>query len=350
MPGEFDMDAGLASMSEGLFEGSGDALDGDTPAGDDNDDLGLGSEGEQGGAPDEGAAPAEKPAATPSASPALGPDGKPVVAPTPAPGPDALPKTWKQDPEILAKWATTDPAIKAEIQRREEAMFQGIEGYKADAADGKVFQQVFKPYENILKHYGVNPVSLTQGLLKAHHDLSLGTADQKVALFRQLAADYGVDVAQVAAEAPYEAPEVKALRLENQRLQSLHQQNSQQVVRATEATLNAQLDAFEADPKNVHFKTVGHDMVPFIKAGDSLEVAYHKALWVNPTTRAIEQARQTAEATAKAAKDEADRVAKAKAATGANVKASAKSGSATAPLGSMDDTMRDTLREIKARG
>lgn len=360
MEGEFDMAAGLAEISDSLFD-SGDLGGGSSSEGGANDDLDLGESGDK--SPGNGrqqadtASVAGKPAAVGNPNgdtggkPAVGnPADAPPVGGTPAPGPLDLPKTWKQDEAIKAAWAGVDPVIKAEVARREEAMFKGLETYKSDAEDGRVFQKVFEPYEQAFRANNVNPVALTQGLLQSHYALSYGSSEQKVAMFRHLAEAYGVDLQVASAEQPYVDPEVQRLRRENQALQSQQRRAQEESAANLHSTMETQLKTFEADPKNVHFLEVIDQMIPLIQTGDSLEEAYQKAIWVNPKTRALEVARLNKEDASRKAQEEKDRVAAARRATSVNVKTSAKSGSATAPVGSMDDTMAETLAEIRGRG
>lgn len=111
-----------------------------------------------------------------------------------------------------------------------------------------------------------------------------------------------------------------------------------------------EIETFAADPANPHFEEVSNDMVTLLQGGvcKTLPEAYEKAVWANPVTRAKEIARQQAEATRKAQETEAAKVAAARKATAANVRTSAKSGSATAPLGSIDDTLNETLAKIRS--
>ena len=44
------------------------------------------------------------------------------------------PKTWR--PEAAAKFATLPPEVQQEVLKREEDIFKGLEGYKADASIG----------------------------------------------------------------------------------------------------------------------------------------------------------------------------------------------------------------------
>ena len=230
-------------------------------------------------------------------------------------------------------------------------MFRGIEGYKQDANLGKTFHNIVAPYMPLLTHFKVDAAQLIPNLLEAHKTLSLGTADQKLAYFRQLASDYGIPLEQAAAEAPYIDPEVRRLQQENQRLQSERQREHQQASEHARSSAASVLDAFIADPKNIYFDEVGNDIAALLQGGvcKTLQEAYDKAVWANPVTRAKEVTRTTAE---KAAKDSAEAAARAEAArkaTAANVRGSAKNASGTAALGSMDDTITSQLRAIRAR-
>lgn len=328
--------SGLAEISESLFE-SGE-IEKEEPA-------------KEPPAPVQAPTPAAPaPAPTPAPAPVTDPAAKPSdpAASNIAPAPGAYPKTWRQTPELQAKWATLDPDLKAEVARREDDMYKGLDQYKADASIGKSIKQITAPYDHILRHHNINPLQQIQGLMKAHHDLAMGTPEMRVAMFRQLAADYNVDLTAAATEAPWEDPQVKALRLENQRLQSEQQRITNESRQSTTKVLEQQLDGFFARFPDA--KELGLDMVPFVNQGFTLEEAREKAMWVNPVTRAKLLERQQADAAEASRKAEADRVAAARAATSANVKTSSRSGTATGPTGSMEDTMMETLQAIKARG
>ena len=72
-------------------------------------------------------------------------------------------------------------------------------------------------------------------------------------------------------------------------------------------------------------------------------------MWLNPTTRAAELARVTAEKEAAAKKELEEKLKADSKALSVNVKTNAKRGSGTAPVGSMDDTLNETLTSIRSR-
>ena len=296
------------------------------------------------------------PAAEPAAAEAKPEEGMQPTAEAKPAAVDEAPKTWRK--EASATWAALPSEAKAEILKREADIFAGIESYKVDATFGKSVKQVVAPYENILRQNNMDPVQTINGLLNSHYALATGTREQKENLFRLLAKDYQIDIAslipsgQQAGEPPYIDPAVADLRQKLAGVESELTQARQARLNESKANISKQVASFAEDPKNIYFNELSEDMASLVQRGiaGTLQEAYEKAIWLNPVTRAKEASRiATEQATAAQAAAKA-KVATAKAATAANVKTSAKSGSATAPLGTLDDTLASALAEIKSRG
>lgn len=250
--------------------------------------------------------------------------------------------------------------MQQEVLKREEDMFKGIEGYKADATLGKNFSQVLAPYQQLFAQTRQDPAQLTSQLFAAHAQLSLGSPEQKLATVRQIADMYGVQLAAAApdGEEPYADPQVKALQQQLAAVQSQMSAQAQQQARIAAAedarvreTLSREIDTFAADPANQYFNDVANDIAQLLQSGvaKDLKDAYERAIWLNPVTRAKELDRQTAEKTAKAQDEARKKAESAAAATAANVRTKAKHASGTAPGGSIDDTLKQTLATIQSR-
>lgn len=345
MPGDFDFEAAGAAISADLgfsSEGDDDGLGFlDSP-----DDTGTGE------LADTPPAPAPSPT---SAVPAVG-SPAPAPAGTPAPAPAAQltepPKTWRK--EAAAEWSALSPTIKAEIAKREQDIFQGLEAYKSDATFGRTFQQALQPYLPTLRQYNLDPIAQVSGLMQAHFNLATGTPEAKLATFQRLAKDYGIPLeglTQAPEDQLYVDPAVKALRSELDSVKSNLTAAQQVAAREAEAKLVKDIEAFAADPKNPHFKDVAHDMIRLLetRAATTLQAAYEQAIWTNPAVRAKEISRQQAEAASAAAAAEAAKAEAARKAVGANVKPKPKSAGAATPLGSIDDTLAETLAAIRSR-
>lgn len=327
---DFDMGSALAQMSEGLgFEPEVKAAEVDD-----------GLDALVDGGVDATAAEAGTITETPAG-------GEPAPVAEPA---ASVPKTWRK--EAAEQWATLPPAVKAEVLKREEDMFRGLEAYKADAAIGRSMKSVLDPYAPILQQYNIDPAQQVASLMQAHHTLALGTPQQKAELFQQLAADYGVNLGELASAAPvFVDPAVQALQSQVQLLQSTLTARERAEQQTRMATITSEIEAFAANPAHAHFDTVANDIAALLKSGTAktLAEAYEKAVWANPMTRQKEIARQQTEAVEKQRAQTAERAQAAKRASAAVVHAKPRSVSGTAPAGSMEDTMRETLAAINAR-
>ena len=336
-----DNSAALAEISQGL--GFNADSNEDTDAGD-GEAQGNGSGSDEAAAP-RAAAPANE----------TDPQSPEAVAASAAASSTPPPKTWR--PEAAAEFAKLPPVVQQEVLKREEDMFRGLEQYREAAGFGQTIHKTLQPYLPILQQYRIDPVQQIAGLMQSHHTLALGTPDQKVGLMLRLVKDYGVDLGMLTQmadpnNAPYTDPAVQSLTQTVQTLQSeLARQNAQRATE-TRAKLSSQIDAFAKDGKNVYFAEVANDMANLIERGvcSTLEEAYEKAVWTNPSTRQREATRIADERLDVERKAAAAKAASARKALGANVRSSAKSGSATAPVGSIDDTLRETMEAIKARG
>lgn len=344
MPGEnhedFNLETAVSDIGDSLgFGGDSDA--------DDSLDVSVDVAGSEPGQPATGELAAGAEAET-------GVGGAEETAPAANNVSLAPPRTWRQ--EAAAEWANLPPTVQAEIAKREEDIFKGIEGYKADAAFGKSVQGALAPFENVMKQYNIDPIRQVGEMMNAHYTLALGTEEQKLSLVRQIVADYGIDVTkafggELTAETPYVDPEVLALRKELASVKSVTSTIQQERLTQQRQSIESEVAQFAADKSNVYFNDVVKDMAQLIQTNQAASVkdAYEKAIWLNPAVRAKEIARQQAELSAKAVKEAEAKAAAAKKASSVNVRSSAKSGSAAAPLGSMDDTLAETLAAINAR-
>lgn len=264
------------------------------------------------------------------------------------PPPTGAPKTWRK--EALAAWDTLPQIVKDEVAKREDDMFKGIETYKEKANIGDNFFRTVAPHMAYLQQAGVNPYEEVHGLLEYGRVMRFGTQQEKMGLLSTIAQEYGIDLLDLAEQTPalpYVDPAIKALQTEINALKSGRQQESSQREVEVRNGVQAQIDAFKADPKHEHFSVLEPEITAFIANGvcKTLEEAYDKALWANPLTRAKEQTRTAAEL--KAQSDA--RIEAAKKAKSANLQTNARPGSATAPQGSMDDTIAETLANIRSR-
>lgn len=346
----FDMESAVESVGAGL------GLEDESPVSVDSTDLPPSEEEShsQEDSADDVATPSENSGEAPEGEDEG--DGQEEKLTDPAPSPEEVlqpPRTWRA--EAAAEFSKLPPVVQQEILKREEDIFKGIEGYKADAAFGNQLKSVMTPYLPILKQYNIAPEAQIQSLMQANHTLAFGTPEAKVQLLRNIARDYQIDLSglgEASFDEDFSDPAVKALQSELQSIKSQLQQSQQSQVEARKAEIEQTVNAFAADPANRYFEEVSEDIAKLLSTGaeTDLKAAYDKAVWMNPAVRAKELARQQAEKQEAERKLQKEKAEAARKASAANVRTRAKSGSATAPTGSMDDTLAEALTAIKARG
>jgi len=301
-----------------------------------------------------GAAPAAEPPEAETAAPDAAADeaadtdtpvAKPATDPTAAaPTVRAAPKSWAKETHEV--WSKLDPAAQDQIELREKQILDGLDQYKTEAHFGKAMRDVLSPYKPILAAQGIDEPQAVQYLMNAHYKLTQGTKEQRIAAYQKLGQDLRLTEAAPASNLP---PEVQQLQ---ERLNSIESGLTarQQAELAEVRSRSAQeVNAFASDPAHQYFDEVADDIVAMIQAGHPLKEAYEKAVWANPVTRQKEIARLQTESD-KALKEKAKHEAEAaRKASSANVRGRDTRRAPTEPKGTMDDTLHETLEEIRNR-
>lgn len=305
----------------------------------------------------------ETPAETPSATRSRGPDGKfakaeaaqaqvvetpPVAAQASAY--DAFPSSWKRDHE--ANWKALPPAIREEIHRREQNFLDGVKQYREPAAFGTAIGQELLPHVDSFRRLGTTPQAVVRDVMQTWSAFTNGNEGQKADALLQIARQYGIDIAalQQRATAPHAVePDVAALAPLRQELAEIRGSivaREQQQAQIEAETAERDIVAFKADAAHPHFETVRGEMSRLFatRQATTLQDAYDKAVWMVPAAREALLAEQDAARR----KREADEATAARKAAAANV---VRRGTppATAKPGSMEDTIRETLRSIRSQ-
>lgn len=196
------------------------------------------------------------------------------------------PSSWKKDYE--AHWSSLDPSLQDYLQQREADYAKGVSTYKNQWDMAAPLVQAIEPFRPILEQHNVDPSTWISNLGRAHSTLALGTPEQKMQMFYQLANDYGVPIGEMTGQGSDPQFSMLAQKLnaiENQwsSFQNQQQQTEQQV-------LQSEIQSFkEANP---HFDDVRDTMAGLLQAGmaDDLQSAYEKAIRFNDDVFAKVQA------------------------------------------------------------
>lgn len=254
------------------------------------------------------------------------------------------PKSWAT--EQHERWAKIDPDTQQYIELREKQFADGIHQYRTDADYGKTLRSALAPYEQVIKAAGLEAPQAVTYLMNAHYRLTQGTPEQRMAAYQKLGADLGLAKVAPGQELP---PELKQLTERLTGIESALTERQQAEYQQTLTRVSQEVEQFASDDKHPYFDECADDIALYIKAGATLQDAYDKAVWANPVTRAKETARVKTE-TEQALRGQAEKdIAQARKAAGGNVRPAETPKAPTEPKGSMDDTMRDTLKKIRAR-
>jgi hypothetical protein len=284
-------------------------------------------------------------AVEPMEEPASPVEGEPVSTPR---GP-VPPSTWRK--EAVDGWDTLPLKVREEVLKREEDFFKGIEIYKEDAQVGKGFKSLLQPYMPILEQHGVDPVRQVDTLLRAHIALSTAPLESRVEMFHHLANEYGIDASNLDMMQGID-PGISSLQQELKELKSKLVERENQEIGVKRATLQSELETFANDPNNPYFEEVASDIAALLrsKVATNLPDAYSKAVWANPATRAKEQARIQTSQQLEAKRLAQEKAKQAQLASAATLHTRNKTASARGTtIGTMDDTLAETMRAIKAR-
>lgn len=271
-----------------------------------------------------------------------------------APPAKTAPKAWKK--EMHDHFSKLAPEVQDYVLEREAQVEQGFLSNKEAVDYGKALKDAIGPYQPLLDAQGVKDhASAVRYLLNAHHQLSTAPEETRLGLFARLMQSYKIDPAklQAALQADPSRPQPTQAEIElrerMERLERERQAETNARYEAVKADVAKEVAAFAADPKNVYFKDVEGQIALLLQDPSiTLEKAYEMAVYANPVTRAKELARISEETAAKAKKEAEEAAAAAEKARSTRIRSTRERASPD-PLGSMDDTMRETLEKIKSR-
>lgn len=284
-------------------------------------------------------------------------DAQPIAAQQPGPesplGDITVPRSLS--PAAKAAFPTWAPDVQQEFLRREADTARGVEKLQQElrtATDRyQPLDSILAPHRQEWQMAGISDDQFVGRLLAAHQALR----DNPNAAIAYLAKQYGADPAAMAATpAPQADPQVQQLHNKIQTLeQRLQAQDQASRSHALNETLST-IEQFAQDPKHVYFDNVREDMGRLIESGAaaSLPDAYQKACWSNETIRNLMLAEQQRGTQADEERRRQEHAAQARHA-GGSVAGSAGPGANRAlnsdPSASIDDDVRNAIRELAGR-
>ena len=190
----------------------------------------------------------------------------------------ARPSSWKKDYE--EDWGKLDPRIQDYIQQREADYAKGVSTYKNQWDSVAPVMESLRQFQPLLQQYGVAPQQWITQLGNAHAQLVTGTPEQKMAVFQQLANDYGINLGAVGGYQGYD-PQFSSLAQELNQIKNQWGQFQQQQELMEQTQLRSEIDSFKSDKP--YFEEVREVMAGLLQSGmaDDLQSAYDKAIRLN---------------------------------------------------------------------
>jgi hypothetical protein len=254
----------------------------------------------------------------------------------------AAPSSWTAAGK--AEWAKIPEGIRQEVLKREADFHKGVEQYRAQANFAQAVHKAIAPYESTLRQLNIAPDVAINSLLSADHKLRNGSPAEKLQNFAQLAQMYGIDLSQGLPQTQQIDPNTQYLQQQLQQTQQKLQHLSASQAQREQAELNSMIE--QAKQGKEHFDVVRKEMAALLEAGTAKDInqAYDMAVWARPDLRANLLAKQQEEQRAAQAKI----AQKAKATAATNVP---RRGTLPAqrPVGTMDETLKATLADIRSR-
>lgn len=199
----------------------------------------------------------------------------------------AAPKSWKADEKGV--WEKIPPEARAVIERREAEVERGFTQLDEDRNFGKTMKETIMPYMPIIQAEGGNPVSAIQSLLNTAYYLRSNASPQdKGRMIRGLAQQFNADLSENNTTTVQPNEQLNAALQKISQLEQAIQKQPEVFRQQQESTLlQREIDAFAADPKNVHYQKVKPAMAALLKGGQAADMrdAYDKACWADPDIR-----------------------------------------------------------------
>ena len=149
-----------------------------------------------------------------------------------------------------------------------------------------------RQFEPLLQHHGVAPQQWINQLGTAHAKLVMGSPEQKLETFAQLANDYGVNLGQLTGQSGYD-PQFSQLAQELNQIKNQWSsfQSQQEMIEQTQ--LQSEIASFKDDKP--YFEEVRETMAGLLQNGmaNDLQSAYDKAIRLNDDVFQKVQSEQT---------------------------------------------------------
>ena len=186
-----------------------------------------------------------------------------------------LPKSLRKELEPL--WKVASPELRKAIIQREADYDKGVAQYRTRAQEAEALFNEFKPYEQVMRMTGANPVSAIRNMMPTMAVLATGSPQEKAFVMAKAMQAYnvplehiaqvmqgGVNAVQGGAQGAGADPLVQQLAAQVQQLTQAWTQNQQSTQQREDQRLASITEAFGRDKPN--FEALRPQMWSLIQA------------------------------------------------------------------------------------
>ena len=286
------------------------------------------------------------------------------------------PGSWTAEAKEM--WKDVPARIRQEVMKRENESLRGVQQMQQRAQFGDRMNQVVTPYMPIIQAEGSTPEQTVNQMLNTAYQLRNGSPQNKAQLALGMAQKYGFlnelvasvtqggqNSEQTGQLAQYLAPLIQRMDAVERGYQGQQQQAEQLGLQEAHNAVEAFATAVDESGSllHPHFETpvlykgrqspIREVMAEIISAGgaEDYETAYDRAIWECPETRQVLQTQQAGSVEVKHQEEAKERALKAKKAQQVNIspKGTHETGQPAKPTGTVEETMHETMDEIRGR-
>lgn len=198
------------------------------------------------------------------------------------------PSSWKKDYE--EHWGKLDPSLQDYIHQREAEYAKGVSTYKSQWDSAQPIYEAMQQFLPDLQQHNIQPAQWIQNLGMAHKTLAMGSPEQKLQMFAQLANQYGVPLQGLTGQQA--DPQFSALAQELNQIKNQWTAFQTQQQQLESNQLMNEIDTFKQGAE--FFEDVRESMAQLLEAGiaKNLQDAYDKATRLNGDIWSKIQAKQ----------------------------------------------------------
>jgi hypothetical protein len=248
---------------------------------------------------------------------------------------------------IKAKWRELPADVRAEWKKREDDIHRQMTAQDGDLAVGRKIKEIAAPYEQIIREEGGTVDGAFKDMMHTSYVLRKGSPQQKAEAVMHAIKQFNIDMSPYFNQGQQQDPNAQFQALQRD-IEYLRQQADPQAIKTQlqeemqRDTITTEIQAFAANPENVHFEAVKPIMGSLIASGraKNLQEAYEMAIYADPSIRSeLEVKAKQAETE----KKKAEMAAKKKASLSVSGSHGA-SPNANAPQKTIEEDIREQMR------